>query len=78
MAAAKVGAALEAAGIVSTSSKESNEKTPRAATVIYAAAGFEAEAQKVAAAVPGGATVAKLDWKTTFEIIVGIGATAMK
>jgi hypothetical protein len=76
-AAAKVGAALETAGFVTTNSKASNEKTPRAATVIYAAAGFEALAQKLAAAVPGGASVAKLDWKAPFEIVVGIGATAL-
>jgi hypothetical protein len=77
-AAQKVGAALEAAGIVAGSYKASNEKTPRATSVVYAAAGFEAEAQKLAKAVPGGASVEKLDWKAPFEIIVGIGATAMK
>ena len=64
--------------IIATSSKFSNEKTPRATSVVYAAAGFEAEAQKLAQAVPGGASVAKLDWKAPFEIVVGIGATAMK
>jgi hypothetical protein len=77
-AAAKVGAALEAAGIVSTSAKPSNEATARPATVIYAATGFEADAQRIAAAIPGGATVAKLDWKPPFDIVVGIGATALK
>ncbi len=77
-AAARVGAALDAAGLTPTSSKASNDATPRAASVVYAAAGFESDAQKVAAAVPGGATVTKLDWKAPFEIIVGIGATAMK
>jgi hypothetical protein len=77
-AAAKVGAALEAAGLASTASKVSNEKTARPATVVYAAAGFEAEAQKLAAAVPGGATVGKMDWKAPFDLVVGIGATAMK
>jgi hypothetical protein len=77
-AAQKVGAALEAAGIIATASKASNEKKPRPTSVIYAATGFEAEAQKLAQAMPGGATVAKLDWKAPFEIVVGIGATAMK
>jgi len=77
-AAAKVGAALEAAGVVSTSAKASNEASPRPATVIYAAEGFEADAQRIAAAVPGGATVAKLDWKAPFDVVVGIGATALK
>jgi hypothetical protein len=77
-AAQRVGAALEAAGFTPTASKASNEATPRAATVIYAAAGFEADAQKLATAVPGGATVAKLDWKAPFDLVVGIGAAATK
>jgi hypothetical protein len=76
--AAAVGAVLDQAGFTPTDSKASNEKTPRPATVIYAAAGFEEIAKKVAAAVPGGATVAALDWKAPFDVIVGIGATALK
>lgn len=77
-AAAAVGAALDLAGFTPTSSKASNEKTARAASVVYAAAGFEEAAKQVAAAVPGGATVAALDWKAPFDVVVGIGQTALK
>ncbi|HZS37419.1 MAG TPA: LytR C-terminal domain-containing protein [Polyangia bacterium] len=77
-AAAAVGAALDAAGFTPTSAKASNEKVARAATVVYAAAGFEDAAKQVAAAVPGGATVAALDWKAPFDVIVGIGQSAIK
>lgn len=77
-AAAKVGALIDAAGFTSASSKASNEATPRAATVVYAAKGFEADAQKLAALIPGGATVAALDWKVAADVVVGIGASAMK
>ena len=76
-AAATVGEALDKAGFTPTSSKASNEKTARPASVVYAAAGFEEAAKKLALAVPGGATVAKLDWKVPFDLIVGIGATAV-
>lgn len=77
-AAARVAAALEGAGFVTTSSKASNEKTARKATVVYAAAGFEAAAASLAKAVPGGATVEKLDWKAPFELVVGIGDSALR
>jgi LytR cell envelope-related transcriptional attenuator len=77
-AAEAVGAALDQAGFTPTSAKASNEKTARAASVVYAAAGYEDAAKQVALAVPGGATVAPLDWKAPFDVIVGIGQTALK
>jgi hypothetical protein len=77
-AIARVAAKLEAAGFVATGTKASNEAKPRASTVIYAAAGFEADAAQASQAVPGGATVEKLDWKAPYDLVVGIGATAMK
>ncbi len=77
-AATRVGAALDRAGFATVACKASNEKTPRAATVIYAAPTHEAIAKVMAAAVPGGATVAKIDWRASYDLIVGIGATALK
>lgn len=76
-AAALVGAALDQGGFTPTASKESSEATPREKTVVYAAAGFETAAAAVAALVPGGATVAKLDWKPPFDLVVGIGKSAL-
>lgn len=51
---------------------------PRATSVVYAASGMEAAARLVAAAVPGGAEVQPLSWKTDAEISVAAGATAEK
>lgn len=76
-AAQRVGAALDAAGFVTTAAKEARQATPRPATIIYAAAGFEQAAAAMAKAIPGGATVAKLDWKPPFDLVVAIGTTAL-
>jgi hypothetical protein len=48
-------------------------KAHRAATVIYADAAHTELAKKLAAAIPGGATVDKLDWKPNAEIVVALG-----
>ena len=43
-----------------------------AAFTVFAAKGFEAEAKKAAAALPG-ARVDKLTWKAGFELVVVLG-----
>jgi hypothetical protein len=77
-AVGKVAPLIEAAGFWPSGIKPSNEATPRPATVVYAAKGFEADAAKLAAAVPGGATVGVMDWKSGFDLVVGVGASALK
>ena len=47
-------------------------------TIVYAAKGFEADAQKIAAAIHGGATVQPLTWKPGYDLVVALGATAAK
>ena len=51
-------------------------KQARAATVIYATDAYKAAAEKLAAAIPGGATVDKLTWKPKADIVVAVGASA--
>jgi hypothetical protein len=46
---------------------------PRTTTVVYAAAGFEADAAKIAAVVPG-AHVEKLTWKIDADLVVAVAA----
>ncbi|MBL8915874.1 MAG: hypothetical protein JNM17_34565 [Archangium sp.] len=47
-------------------------------TVVYAAAGFEADAKKVAAALGGGATVSVLNWKADAELVIALGTAALE
>ncbi len=72
----KVGAALEAAGYSPTFVGPA--KKARDATVVYAAKGKEAIAAKIAAAIPGGATVDKLSWQTPADVVVAVGKSALK
>jgi hypothetical protein len=50
----------------------------REKSVVFAAAGHEADAKKLAAAVPGGADVQKLDWKSQVDLVVALGPEALK
>ncbi len=72
--AAKVAEKVAKAGFAVTSITPAAK--PREQSVVYAAQGREAEAQKLAAAVPGGAQVAKLDWKSPFELVIALGPAA--
>ena len=71
---AAVAAALEKAGFFPTHAGPAQKA--RAATVVYAAKGFEAAAKAAAAAVPGGATVDGLSWKADADLVVAVGAGA--
>lgn len=62
--------ALEGAGFAPTA--EGDAKGSHAGTVVFAAKGFEAEAKKAAAALPG-AKVEMLTWKAGFELVVVLG-----
>jgi hypothetical protein len=72
----KVAGALEKAGFGALFI--GSAKKARDASVVYAAAGFEDTAAKIAAAIPGGATVDKLSWPTEADVVVGIGRSAIK
>jgi hypothetical protein len=49
---------------------------PRKASVVYTAKGAEAKAKAVAAAIPGGATVEPLTWKSDCDVVVAVGDSA--
>ena len=66
----KAHAALEGAGFAPTDESEARENHP--ATVIFAARGFEADAKKAAAVLPG-ATIKPLTWKPGYELVVVLG-----
>jgi hypothetical protein len=74
--AEKVSVALAKAGF--TVLKVTAAKKPRDKSVVFAAAGREADAKKLAAAVPGGAEVQKLDWKSPQDLVVALGPDALK
>lgn len=66
--------ALEHAGFAPTSTAAA--KAARAKSVVYVAKGFDDAGKKIAAAVPGGASVEPLTWKTDYDVVVALGATA--
>jgi hypothetical protein len=68
--------ALDAAGIVVL--RRGKAKVERELSVVYAAKGAEDFAAKVAAAVPGGASVEPLTWKADAEVVLALGASAAK
>lgn len=76
-AVARVLPLLEKAGYTIADSRDAGQAEPRPTSVVYAAAGQEATAKAVAALVPGGATVAPLDWKAAYDVIVAIGQSAL-
>ncbi|MGC4121890.1 MAG: hypothetical protein QM765_46380 [Myxococcales bacterium] len=49
----------------------------REKSAIYFAEGFQAQADKIAKALPGGASVEKLTWKSPADIVVAVGASAV-
>lgn len=65
---------LEAAGFAVT--RVGDAQDARAASKIYAAEGHRAAAEKIAALVPGGASVEPLTWKPNAEIVVALGGSA--
>lgn len=68
----KVVKAIEGAGAVQTA----EAKAERSTTIVYAKAGFEAEAAAIAAKVPGGATVEPMTWEGPQHLVVAVGASA--
>lgn len=72
----KLAAALDGKGFVVAATGEAQKA--RDATVVFVAKGSESDAQKIAAAIPGGATVEALSWKAPFEIVVAVGASAAR
>lgn len=72
--APKVASALRKAGFPPARSGKAVK--PREKSVVYAASGSEAVAKQVAAAVPGGATVEPLSWKTDCDVVVAVGKSA--
>jgi hypothetical protein len=46
-------------------------------SVVYFGDGFKEHADKIAAALPGGATVEKLSWKTPADLVVAVGSSAV-
>jgi hypothetical protein len=70
----KIADALEATGATVVSIGPA--KGARPTSVVYADAAHAALAAKVAAAIPGGATVDKLTWKAAGGVVVAIGDSA--
>jgi hypothetical protein len=66
--------ALDAKGLFTT--YVGKAKKARDASVVYAAKGQEALAQKAAALIPGGATVDKLTWSVDADLVVALGKSA--
>ncbi len=73
-AAAPVADAVEKAGFTVVSIGAA--KAARTQTVVYADAAHTEIASKLAAAIPGGATVDKLTWKPKADIVVAVGDSA--
>ena len=51
---------------------------PRQKSVVYAEKGFEAQAARVAAALPGGASVEALTWKAGAEVVIAAGSSVLE
>ncbi len=71
----KVSATLAKAGFTVLSVTPA--KKARDKSVVFAAAGHEADAKKLAAAVPGGAEVQKLDWKSQVDLVIALAPNAI-
>jgi hypothetical protein len=72
----KIAPALSKAGFTVLSVTPA--KKPRDKSVVFAAQGHEEDAKKLAAAVPGGAEVQKLDWQSPHDLVVALAADAVK
>jgi hypothetical protein len=70
----KVSAAVEKAGFVTTNADTA--KAAREKSVVYASKTAMDAAKKIATAVPGGATVEALSWKTPYDVVIAVGASA--
>jgi len=70
----KVADALEKVGYTVVSIGPARARRP--ATIVYTDPSHAALAAKVAAAVPGGATVDKLTWKPQADIVIAVGDSA--
>jgi hypothetical protein len=68
--------ALAAAGFGATAKAPAQKERPK--SVVYTWGGARAAAEKIAALVPGGATVEPLTWVTPSDIVVALGASALK
>jgi hypothetical protein len=66
--------ALESAGFAPT--RVAAAKKARERSKVFAARGHEEAAGRVAAAIPGGATVSALNWKADFDLVVALGRSA--
>jgi hypothetical protein len=69
-----VARALDGAGFAVTG--QDMAQVARDKTVVYAPKALADAARAIAAAVPGGATVDVLSWKTRFDVVVALGASA--
>jgi hypothetical protein len=49
----------------------------REKSAVYFGEGFKAQADQIAAALPGGASVEKLTWKSPADVVVAVGASAV-
>ncbi len=70
----RVARALDGAGFAVTG--EDTAQVARDETVVYASRALAGTGRAIAAAVPGGATVDVLSWKTRFDVVVALGASA--
>ncbi len=70
----KAFAALEKAGFAPTHQRAAQDARNR--SVVYAAKGNEMDAARIAAALPGGATVEPLTWTAQFDVVVALGHSA--
>jgi hypothetical protein len=68
----KVVAAIAPLGL----SQKGEAQAARDSSVVYYASGYEADAKAIAAKVPGGATVAPMDWAGAQQVVVAVGASA--
>jgi hypothetical protein len=68
----KVATAIASLGVI----QKGEAQTARDSSVVYYAAGYEPDAKAIAAKVPGGATVAPMDWKGAQHVVVAVGASA--
>ncbi len=50
----------------------------RDVSVVYYAADLKDAAERIAKALPGGATVEKIDWKTPAEVVVALGRSVLR
>jgi hypothetical protein len=73
-ATGRVADAVEKAGFAVVATGAARQ--PRQATVVYAPEAHAESAARIAAAVPGGATVEKLTWRPKADVVVAIGDSA--